>query len=146
MGQLADTIPLIDRLHGDKILVPGNHDPIWSGAPQKRKDRWRAEFTSRFLAIQPETYVGTIGETPGPVVPLTVSHFPFVATDERDFDQWRPVDKGRWLVHGHVHDHWRQRGRQINVGLDAWGGEPVPLETVASFIDMGEADIAAAPW
>ena len=36
----------------------------------------------------------------------------------------RPDDDGGWLLHGHVHEKWRQNGRQINVGVDAWNFAP----------------------
>jgi len=54
-------------------------------------------------------------------------HFPYRG-DSHDHDRYRehrPADEGAWLLHGHVHERWRQRGRMINVGVDAWGGYPV---------------------
>ncbi|ANA86747.1 MRE11 double-strand break repair endo/exonuclease [Gordonia phage Aphelion] len=57
-------------------------------------------------------------------------------TDERHM-QWRLVDEGRYLLHGHSHqgeplNPWHSR--EINVGLDAWELAPVSLETVADLI------------
>lgn len=35
--------------------------------------------------------------------------------DQDRFTDHRPIDRGQWL-----HERWRQRGRMINVGIDAW--------------------------
>lgn len=53
----------------------------------------------------------------------------------------RPADEGRWLLHGHVHERWRQRGRQINVGVDVWDYAPVSLEAIEGVIRAGKADL-----
>jgi calcineurin-like phosphoesterase family protein len=142
MGQLVDTIPLIGRLNGMKVLCPGNHDPIWSGAPRKRQDKWRAEFSSHFTAIHPEVFTGT----PENDIPVTVSHFPYHGHDHRDFDEHRPIDKGRWLLHGHVHDLYLQRGRQINVGLDAWGGWLASKAEILELITHGANELGCREW
>jgi len=42
--------------------------------------------------------------------------------DSHDRDRYvehQPVDRGDWLLHGHVHESWRQLDRMINVGVDA---------------------------
>jgi calcineurin-like phosphoesterase family protein len=57
-------------------------------------------------------------------------HLPYAAVDAR-YPEWRPVDAGKWLLHGHVHEHWQVNGRMINVGVDQWDFAPVSLETVA---------------
>ena len=53
--------------------------------------------------------------------------------------QWRPDDTGGWLLHGHIHENWRQRDRQINVGVDAWDFTPVSEEQIAALIAAGPA-------
>jgi calcineurin-like phosphoesterase family protein len=45
------------------------------------------------------------------------------------------------ILHGHVHDAWRQAGRQINVGLDAWGGHLVHADEVATMIESGASEL-----
>ena len=73
---------------------------------------------------------------------LLACHFPYRG-DSHDHDRFvddRPADRGRWLLHGHVHDRWLQRGRMINVGVDAWGYRPVSETELASIIDAGEID------
>ena len=31
LGKIADTLPMVGALHGNKILVAGNHDRCWVG-------------------------------------------------------------------------------------------------------------------
>jgi calcineurin-like phosphoesterase family protein len=45
-----------------------------------------------------------------------------------------------------VQQAWRQRGRQINVGVDAWAGRPVPEETLVELIAAGPAERDPRPW
>jgi calcineurin-like phosphoesterase family protein len=66
-------------------------------------------------------------------------HFPYEG-DSQDRDrhlEHRPLDRGGWLLHGHVHDRWRQRGRMINVGVDVHGYRPVAEDAVAALMAGG---------
>lgn len=40
----------------------------------------------------------------------------------------RPLDNGNWLIHGHLHQHWKINRKQINVSVDVWNFEPLPLK------------------
>lgn len=147
MGHIADTLPLVELLHGAKRLVPGNHDRCWPGLRAKRKsavDRWTGEYASvGFTIIDGPAEVQLVA---GDVV--LADHFPYFgdSQDEDRYTQFRPVDRGMWLVHGHVHEKWRQMGRMINVGLDAWGGFPVSESQLLDLIDRGEAELTPRPW
>ena len=78
---------------------------------------------------------------------MEISHFPFRHEREGDkFYDWRPTSQGQWLLCGHVHEKWRQRGRQINVGVDAWGGYPASEEAIAELISQGPADRDIIAW
>lgn len=138
MGRKDDTIPLLGRINGTKIVVPGNHDPMH---PAHEKRDWkRAEWTARYYneggtrACAIDTYL-PLGNTE-----VKVCHFPYYGDsgDEERFSEYRPVDNGNWLIHGHVHDAWRVNGRQINVGMDAWGMMPVHLDTIREIINGGQ--------
>jgi len=39
------------------------------------------------------------------------------------------------LLHGHVHEKWRQQGRMVNVGVDVWDFTPVAEEVIARMMD-----------
>jgi len=158
MGRLEETLPLIRNLTaGRKVLVAGNHDRCHpsNGSRAQRyldlySDRERSGFDEVILTNSSLTLIdGTR---------VQVSHFPFAlspqesrarrgATKATDrFLKWRPTDVGEWLLCGHVHDAWRQQGRQINVGIDAWGGRPVSETDLVALIAEGPADRECLPW
>lgn len=154
LGALDDSLTHIGRLAGRKILVPGNHDRCWEGdralrkgEPEAREQR-RAAARERYLAAG----FAEIHDRPSRVVvgdqEVELSHFPYEGDShgEDRFVEYRAADRGDWIVHGHVHDTWRQRGRQINVGVDAWGGRPVPAETIAGLIGAGPRELEPMPW
>ena len=136
LGKIADTLPMAQALHGRKILVAGNHDRCWAGHG-RRADGW----TERYLdagfdkVVQGSTHVDIDGTT------AVVCHFPYRGDSQHHdrFVERRPMDKGEWLLHGHVHDRWAQEGRMINVGVDATGYRPVDSAVIAGIIRAGPA-------
>jgi calcineurin-like phosphoesterase family protein len=154
LGALDESLAHIGRLAGHKILVPGNHDRCWEGDRALRKgdpearERRRATARERYL----DAGFAEIHDRPEQVVlgdqKVDLSHFPYEGDSHGAdrFVEYRPVDRGGWVVHGHVHDTWRQRGRQINVGVDVWGGRPVPAETIAGLIADGPRELEPMSW
>lgn len=123
---LAATISQLQA--GRLVLLIGNHDRCFArrGATDgKRRKAHRARQLYHDAGFD-EIYTHTrLTLTCGNTVQL--SHFPYPAGD-RDQDRFlhaRPHDDGSWLLCGHVHDSWRQQGRQINVGVDVWDYQPV---------------------
>ncbi len=114
----------LPRLNGRHFLVAGNHDKC-----HPCHSRWRREVDRYvqhgFAAIYTD---GT--ELAG----FVVNHLPYAASDENAregrYPEFRPKDRGRWLLHGHVHELWKVRDRMINVGVDQWDFAPVSLETL----------------
>jgi len=54
-----------------------------------------------------------------------------------------------WLLHGHVHDKWRQQGRLVNVGVVIWDFTPVAEEAIARLMDgtlRASASLARTSW
>jgi calcineurin-like phosphoesterase family protein len=143
MGNVDKTIPIVHRLTaGRTILVPGNHDRLH---PMHNKvNQWRPVYEKAGLVVTEPTTAITLANG----VEVKVSHFPYKG-DSREmdrFEQWRPADTGGWLLSGHVHEKWRQRGRAINVGIDAWGGVPVSETQIIELIDAGPADRDIIKW
>lgn len=143
LGKLAESLKAIGRLNGRKVMVPGNHDRCWTGqrkgAVAARQTYLDAGFAEIIDSPDPWNIDGRL---------TLLSHFPYRG-DSRDVErhgEHRPVDRGGWLIHGHVHQVWRQRGRMINVGVDAWAGRPVSLETVSELIAAGPQDLDPLPW
>lgn len=116
------------RLHGIKILIAGNHDPVWPG----HVDAWRFQrdwlADDLFYAIMPWARRRAAG------LEFLLSHFPY-AGDHNIPDRharYRLRDEGSLLLHGHTHSSEKtgDHPRQLHVGLDAWGLAPVPEEHV----------------
>lgn len=123
MGRLRHTLPLAGRLHGRKVLVTGNHDRCWSG----HRRGWERAVARYLGAGFAEIWQGAVTLDVGDVSVLAC-HFPYEG-DSHDHDRYpehRPQDDDEWLLHGHVHQRWRVRGRMINVGVDVWDYAPVP--------------------
>lgn len=129
MGKIADSLPLAKRLNGDKAIIPGNHDRIFSGVKQSMMDRFMPLYSEIFTVM--EEVIRMPGQR------LTMCHFPFAGDshEEDRYTELRPVDNGDWLLHGHVHDEWQVNGRQINVGVDVWDFRPVHLDQIQEVID-----------
>jgi calcineurin-like phosphoesterase family protein len=144
LGRLGESLPLARRLHGHKHLLPGNHDRCWPGHRHYLPAR-RRYLDAGFESILDDPSHLWLADTH-----VVASHFPYLGDGPNEsYDQryaaWRPADTGRWLVHGHVHQHWRTRGRQINVGVDAWAGYPVPAATIAAYV-AADQPAHEAPW
>lgn len=143
LGRIDESLPLVGRLAGRKRLLTGNHDRCWPPLGPKA-DGWEDRYLDAGFE---EVHHGSLelvvgGET------VVACHFPYVG-DSQDHDRYvehRPADEGRWLVHGHVHDSWRQRGRMVNVGVDAWAGRPVAEDELATLIAAGPADRSPVPF
>jgi calcineurin-like phosphoesterase family protein len=144
LSDLVGRLPLVKVLRGRKILVPGNHDLCWAGR-SKDVDRWTEEYLEAgFDAIVNGPTEATIGTRT-----VVVDHFPYHGDSKEGperFADRRPIDRGEWILHGHVHDRWRQSGRQINVGVDAWGGHPIRDDDLAALMTAGPADLPPLPW
>ena len=142
LGRRSESLEFIRRLNGRIELHPGNHDPCWKGhrkGTQQRDAYLRAGFAAVVDAPEPVVIAGCH---------VIFSHFPY-RNENAEHDRYRdhrPVDRGAWLLHGHVHEAWRQRGRQINVGVDAWAGRPVSWREIAELIKVGPGDAAPVPW
>jgi calcineurin-like phosphoesterase family protein len=130
-------ISIAKDLNGKIILYPGNHDKCF--APKSAEAL--ARLTNEYLAAGfSGVNYDTNGRAPrvfiGSGLTALICHFPYTG-DSRDrerYTSFRPKDQGEWLIHGHVHDTWRQRGRMINVGADAWAGVPVSIDTIADMM------------
>lgn len=114
-GSKAKTRQIVGSLRGRKILVRGNHD------------HWRDDIyvAMGFERVCDKFWLGNIAKG------FWLSHFPYqgLSCDERVFET-QLKDSGDWLLHGHVHHHWKKRDRMINVGVDVWGYRPVRLDQV----------------
>ena len=148
MGDLYSTLPILTRITAPVTLVAGNHDRCHPYHGQAKSDTWAEKY--RELTGVKELHLGNVDVTLEDGTEVQVSHFPRAVEPKRldkpdRFVSWRPVDDGRWLLHGHTHGAWRQRGQQIDVGIDAWGGYPVSETTLLDHVNT-VTDLDALPW
>lgn len=133
LGKIAESLPLIGRLNGYKILVPGNHDRIFSGEKESKRERFLPEYEKVFqLVTREQRWIKLRGEPTW----LPMCHFPYAGDshgNDRHADK-RPEDKGAPLIHGHVHDKWLTNGRMLNVGVDVHDFRPVSEEYVRDWV------------
>ena len=137
LGTILETLPRVGELRGTKFLLTGNHDRCWDGHGH-RADGWAERYVDAgFAAVRHGQIELEVGD--GTVL---ACHFPYRG-DTLPHDRFlerRPIDEGRWLLHGHVHERWRQRGRMINVGTDAWEFRPVSEAEIVELMAAGPRD------
>jgi calcineurin-like phosphoesterase family protein len=146
MGKINESLEYVKHLNGTLTLLLGNHDRPFEASAAKRghwEDLYAQAGVSNILS-------GTIKLSLGKYNVLAC-HFPYHTNfPQNDHDsrflEHRPKDQGSWLLHGHVHELWRQRGRMINVGVDAWGGAPVSEYDLINLMDNGPADLLPLRW
>lgn len=147
LGRFDDSMAYIPELNGFKILLPGNHDKCWHGTSKGAEKYTQAYLDGGFDMVISDAYESATTEIDGR--PVMMCHFPWRGDHSADdrYEIHRLTDDGRsFLLCGHVHDAWRQRGRQINVGIDAWGGYPVHEDVLAELMAHGERDLDCIQW
>jgi calcineurin-like phosphoesterase family protein len=106
---------LVGSLHGRHLLYRGNHD--------------RSRALLNFLGVELVTKSTTI-EFGGKR--FLLGHFPVPQGYEAEHLDTKGCD---FKLHGHVHEAFKRRGRNINVGVDVWGFQPVSMEEVLSIVE-----------
>ncbi len=87
---------ILDRLKGNHLLVKGNHD---SRRNLKKTHGWG--WVKDYYELRHEGQL------------TVLSHYPFQV--------WRDSHRGSWHLHGHSHGTLPQRGKRMDVGVDALG-------------------------
>lgn len=131
MGQRKETVPIASRLNGVKLLVPGNHDKVWGGH-KKVGAADKLLYHGPFLEGLGECKIDLLGLDK----PVKLCHFPYEGDSHAEdrYVEHRPSNEGDWLIHGHVHDAWKVKGKQINVGADVWDFTPVHSDQIRDII------------
>jgi calcineurin-like phosphoesterase family protein len=119
---------ILKTLKGKKTLIRGNHDP----KIEKCKS-WGFDVVEQRLEHD------IAGER------VVLSHYPYepdatereLGYDIRFVDR-RPRDTGKWLLHGHVHQHWKTKKKMINVGVDVWNFYPASEPEIAAIIGSAQ--------
>lgn len=130
LSQWRHALAIIGSLPGSKHLIIGNHDQVFPGLVRDSHKHFRA-YMEVFDSVQMVARRKIAGKT------VFLSHVPYAAdhTAEPRWGRYRVPDLGDWLIHGHTHStQWREGPREIHVGLDAWGLEPVPLSMIEHIV------------
>lgn len=139
MGNREENLKFVERLAGNKILLPGNHDHCFPGGKKTWRD-WVSMYESAGLTIL--EMIPPVLSLPAPLdgIDAHMAHFPRIGDSREDprYSAWRTGWDG-WLLHGHTHargriDHDRL---QVHVGVDAWDWSPVASEQLVSLIQAG---------
>jgi len=134
----VETFP--QRLLGTKYLVPGNHDFNHSYHKKSRnpenREKWNQKYRDHGFIVLPEQTTLELPE----LGTVNLCHHPYAGPYELEnggdkYEKWRPVDDGKILLCGHVHEKWQTRRSpkgtlMINVGVDVHGMAPVSLEKI----------------
>lgn len=125
-GGTAFLRAIMERLHGRKHLLRGNHD--WKNIKPNRTDLGFA----RIVDGTEDIWLGEGADT----FHAKMCHFPYRAAHPTDlrYEELKPVDQGAPLLHGHVHCAWKTKGKMVNVGVDVWDYAPVSEATLVDLI------------
>ena len=145
MGKAENSLAWLDvRMSSvlDFRLVPGNHDRCHPMHTHKNDPVWR-DWYLPFSPQETEKRIIVCGHE------VLLCHFPYQDVERHagKYDEFRPkYNPGQWLLHGHTHGEWRQKGYMIDVGIDAWGGQLVNQEQIAELIEAGPNDLPPLEW
>lgn len=152
LGKLDESLKLIHRFNGRKRLIMGNHDRGWQGHKRVRPmdiQRYRdAGFETLNLTPESPSPTGDVAMIlPGWLGPVLLSHLPATGDSHAEdrYRKHRPEPSPYWRICGHVHEAWRVRDRQINVGVDAWDFTPVHASQLVEIMREDVTDAAPLP-
>lgn len=137
LGPFEESLALTGMLHGNKFLIPGNHDRISSAT---NKPAYIEKFRPQYEAYG-WTILDEIVETVIAGRRVLLSHFPYRGDSRSDVERYmehRPVNEGLPLIHGHTHSTDATGPgypRQFHAGVDANNFTPVPISTVEGWLD-----------
>lgn len=145
LGRVDENLRVVSRLNGVVHLVVGNHDKPFRRDRVTARPAWEEAYLAAGFSsiVHGETVLRLLDGTD-----VVVSHFPYCgdSREESRYLEHRPQDRGMWQLHGHVHGAWRQSGRMINVGVDAWAGMPVSERALCDLIAAGPAERVPFEW
>lgn len=137
MGNFEDSLKVVSSLPGSpKFLVPGNHDKIFPRLnTESRISRFAPLYEEAGMTILPLWHEIEI-EVDGTTHTVRLSHVPSSPerfggrADKLAFA--RPVDDGKFLIHGHTHsrDKASDNPRELHVGVDANDFRPVSEDEI----------------
>jgi calcineurin-like phosphoesterase family protein len=135
------------RLNGKKILFAGNHDFVHLAHKKSRNKENQDKWIQKYIDCGwSEVHMKGVFEIPG-VANVNVNHLPYLdPTQDLRHAKFRPNNDGLWLLCGHVHEKWAQRGKMINVGVDVRDFKPMPLTKIVELINAAPNGYPEPKW
>lgn len=126
-------VKYLSRLNGEHHLIMGNHDWCHPACGKSKVDFYRAMYSDAgFQSIQESLMIDILDQE------VLLHHMPYLDQEPGEHGikhaKYRPIDKGLWLLHGHVHTAWKIKDRMINIGIDQWDYAPVSLQQIEAII------------
>lgn len=143
MGNRKDGLEYIKQMHGNKVLVLGNHDYPHPVHNLKIIKKWTPIYKEAFDSIISTNHIDQVW-TDG--LKMRLCHFPaeFEYNGDNKFSPYKPdLENADWVLCGHVHNSWKFKPqyRSINVGTDVWDYKPVNREQIMELINSGFKEI-----
>ena len=111
----------LPRLNGKKILIYGNHDSCWKKSPESKW--YKAYLEEGFLELHKQLTIEYQNYR------IKLSHMPYADDPSERYHSHRPSREDEdFLFCGHVHEKWKIKENQINVGVDVWDFFPVSID------------------
>ncbi len=122
--------PTLLRMNGKRILVSGNHDqchPVNKGWEKSREKYLSWGFSEVVVSMNMEI----AGED------VIITHMPYEPDPRHPgkYAKFCPEDKGGWLIHGQEPGKWKEKGKMIDVGVDARDYRPIHIDEIARIIN-----------
>lgn len=109
-GKPDETIEVLERLNGSKVLIVGNHDFYMTKEVQTC-------FADVHLYAECDVRLQS-----GFVQRMTMCHFPLRS--------WNKMHHGSWNLHGHSHGSMEPIGKQLDVGVDCHNLYPLSYNDI----------------
>lgn len=130
------------RLNGKKILISGNHDWTHPANKKSRNPEKQAKNIADYVKFGwAEVHQELVLDLPG-LPNIRMCHLPYSDPDpsqDQRYLKYRPVDDGKILLCGHVHNVWQTKispngTLMVNCGVDVWGMKPVSLDQIIALV------------
>lgn len=124
----------VPRLNGDIHLIAGNHDHVHPVHYKKddKGERMRKVYYEagiKSIKLEDKMHIGKHS--------VKLHHMPYTDdhTESERYTKWRPTNEGGWLLCGHIHEKWKLKDKQLNVGVDVWDYTPVAIEQIEEILN-----------
>ena len=106
---------IMKRLNGTKHLVVGNHDQLALEMNNIRPGTWKTIKDISEINIQGQRII--------------LCHYPIAE------GHWHHAYKGTWMLFGHVHGTFQNKGKSLDIGVDCWDYTPVSFQDLKKKMD-----------